>query len=213
MIQNMLQLSDFERVGWVPEVLDDQIFLVRGALTSNECAELLEELEGYTSEQWSESYVASMREYSLREHGRTMEELIEDGVLRPDTTWLDKNIGLRNEAVPARMNEAISVLVQPYDNLEFRGLGNAQRQYDGDQLKLHTDGDSEPSVVFAVIFYLNDDYTGGQLYFPTRSLEVKPPAGSVVIFPTTSEYKHGVHSVGPGPVRYVLPSFIQTNQE
>lgn len=211
MIQNMLQLSDFERIGWIPEVLDDQVFLVRDALTSNECTELLEELEGYTSEQWSESYVQGMREYSLREHGRTMEELIQDGVLKPDTAWIDKNIRIKNTALTNKINDQIELLIESYPTLEFRGLGNAQRQYEGAELKLHTDGDSEPSVVFAVIFYVNDDYTAGELYFPTRSLEVRPPAGSVVIFPTTSEYKHGVHPVGPGPTRYVLPSFIQTN--
>jgi hypothetical protein len=209
----MLQLSDFQRVGWTPEILDDQIYLVRGVLTSNECAEILTELQSYSNEDWSRSYVDGMREYSLRQFGRPMEELLEEGVFTLDTAWADKNITLQNTDLTCRINETISELIESYPQLEFRGLGNAQRQYEGAELKLHTDGDSEPSVVFAVIFYLNDDYIAGELYFPKRSLEVKPPAGSVIIFPTTSEYKHGVHSVGPGPVRYVLPSFIQTNQE
>lgn len=209
----MLQLSDFERVGWVPEVLDDQIFLIRNVLTSNECAEILSELQSYSEEDWSRSYVDGMREYSLRQFGRSMEELLEEGVFTLDTAWTDKNISLQNTDLTYRINETISALIESYPTLEFRGLGNAQRQYTGVELKLHTDGDSEPSVVYAVIFYLNDDYIDGQLYFPTRSLEVKPPAGSLVIFPTTSEYKHGVHPVGVGPTRYVLPSFIETNQE
>jgi hypothetical protein len=213
MIQNMLQLSDFARVGWVPEVLDEQIFLVRDVLTSNECAETLKELQSYSEEDWSRSYIDGMREYSLRQFGRSMEDLIEEGVFTLDPAWADKNITLQNSQLLHTFNQRVHKLVESYPELEFRGLGNAQRQYTGSELKLHTDGDSEPAVVYAVIFYLNDDYTEGQLYFPTRSLEVKPPAGSLVIFPTTSEYKHGVHAVGVGPVRYVLPSFIQTNQE
>jgi hypothetical protein len=208
----MLQLSDFQRIGWTPEILDDQIYLVRGALTSDECRELIEELEGYTSEQWSERYLTGMREYSLRQFGRPMEELLEEGVFTLDAAWLDKSIHVKNTRIIDELNKKTSQLVTSHEHLVFRGAGGAQRQYEGSELKLHTDGDSEPAVVFAVIFYLNDDYTGGELYFPTRSLEVRPPAGSVVIFPTTAEYKHGVHSVGPGPVRYVLPSFIQTRE-
>lgn len=208
-----LQKSDFDRIGWTPEELDEQVYLVRGALTSNECAELIAELESYNLQQWSESYIQGMREYSVREHGQPMEELIRAGVLSIDEEWVDKTIAIKNDDLIDRTNAKIEDLIRPYQDLEFRGVGNVQRQYEGAELKLHTDGDSEPSVVFAVIFYLNDDYTGGELYFPTRSLEVRPPAGSAMIFPTTSEYQHGVHPVGPGPVRYVLPSFIQLNQE
>lgn len=207
----MLQLSDFQRIGWTPEILDDQIYLVRDVLTSDECHRIIEELEGYTSEQWSERYITGMREYSLRQYGRPMEELLEEGVFTLDQAWLDKSIHLKSD-IPQQLNQKISQLLTSHEDLVFRGAGGAQRQYEGSELKLHTDGDSEPAVVFAVIFYLNDDYTGGELYFPTRSLEVRPPAGSVVFFPTTAEYKHGVHSVGPGPVRYVLPSFIQTRE-
>lgn len=214
MASMQLQLSDFQRVGWTPEEIDDQIFLVRGALTSNECNELLTELKSYNQDDWSRRYVDGMREYSLRQFGRTMEELLEEGVFTLDATWADKNITVQNSELIQTFNQRIEKLIEPYgQDVYFRGVGSAQRQYEGSELKLHTDGDSEPATVYAVIFYLNDDYTAGELYFPTRSLEVKPPAGSVVIFPTTSEYKHGVHSVGPGPVRYVLPSFIQTRKE
>jgi hypothetical protein len=213
MIQNMLQISDFQRIGWTPEVLDDQVFLVKGVLTSDERGLLLSEIESYTDDAWKENYVTGMREYALRQFGRTMEELIEDGVLSLDEEWIDKTIQLQPSATIDELDEKIQTLVEPYGHLEFRGIGNAQRQPFGAELKLHTDGDSEPAVVYAVIFYLNDDYTGGELYFPTRSLEVRPPAGSVIFFPTTNEYKHGVHPVGPGPTRYVLPSFIQTVEE
>lgn len=213
MIQNMLQISDFERIGWTPEVLDDQVFLVKGALTSDECGELVTQLQSYTDAEWSENYITGMREYSLRQFGRPMEELIRDGVLSLDEEWLDKSITIKFTAAIDELDEKIQALVEPYGSLEFRGIGSAQRQPPGAQLKLHTDGDSEPAVVYAVIFYLNDDYIDGELYFPTRSLEVRPPAGSVIFFPTTNEYKHGVRSVGPGPTRYVLPSFIQTIEE
>lgn len=205
----MLLISDFERVGWVPEELDDQIFLVRGALTSDECTDIIAELESYTDEQWTEEYLDAKRHYSLRQYGRPMEELIAEGVFNLDSDWMDKNILIRSSDVTAALDAKVAELVSPYGELTFRGLGSAQRQYKGVELKLHTDGDSEPALAYAVIFYLNDDYTGGELYFPTRLLKVKPEAGSVIFFPTNSSYRHGVHSVGSGPTRYVLPSFIE----
>lgn len=209
-----LNISDFHRVGWVPEELDEQIFLVRDALTSDECSILLAELQSYSQEDWSRRYIEGMREYSLRQYGRSMEELLEEGVFTLDAAWADKNITVQNSDLIQTFNQRIEKLIEPWrGQVYFRGVGSAQRQYTGSELKLHTDGDSEPATVYAVIFYLNDDYAAGELYFPTRSLEVKPAAGSVVIFPTTSEYRHGVHSVGPGPTRYVLPSFIQTRKE
>ena len=40
------------------------------------------------------------------------------------------------------------------------------------------------------LIYINDDYNGGELFFPTQNLTYKPELGSLVIFP--SNYLHGV---------------------
>jgi hypothetical protein len=40
------------------------------------------------------------------------------------------------------------------------------------------------------LMYINDDYSGGELFFPTQHLTYKPELGSLVIFP--SNYLHGV---------------------
>jgi hypothetical protein len=40
------------------------------------------------------------------------------------------------------------------------------------------------------LVYINDDYEGGELFFPTQHLTYKPEIGSLVIFP--SNYLHGV---------------------
>lgn len=60
---------------------------------------------------------------------------------------------------------------------------------------------------FASLVYLNDDYEGGQIYFPNKGIELKPKPGTLVIFPGTSEFLHGVREVPEG-VRYTLPTFF-----
>lgn len=207
----MLTVEDFRRVGWGNvEELDDQVFLVRDVLSGSECQDLISELSTYNEEQWRVEYEDAMKSFALREHGRPLQELIDEGLLSLDPAWMDKNI-LLSEGNPVlqRLNGTVTDLINFQPSLRFREVLSAQRQYTGVELKLHTDGDSDSALRYALVFYLNEDFTGGELYFPTRSLEVKPAAGSVIFFPTTNEYKHGVRPVTGGATRYVLPSFIE----
>ena len=80
---------------------------------------------------------------------------------------------------------------------------------EGVELKAHTDQDTDPSIRYAAILYLNDDYVDGELFFPINGLEFKPEPGTMLIFPGNAEYNHGVKHVGPGPIRYVLVGFIK----
>jgi hypothetical protein len=59
---------------------------------------------------------------------------------------------------------------------------------------------------FASVIYLNDDFEGGEIYWPLKEKEWKPVKGSLAIFPGTIEFLHGVRNVPTG-VRYTLPSF------
>jgi predicted 2-oxoglutarate/Fe(II)-dependent dioxygenase YbiX len=62
----------------------------------------------------------------------------------------------------------------------------------------------------ASIIYINDDFVGGEVYFPDYDLELKPEAGMLVTFPGTTEYMHGVRPVESG-VRYTIASFWATD--
>jgi hypothetical protein len=47
------------------------------------------------------------------------------------------------------------------------------------------------------------------LFFKNLDLKIKPKKGSLLIFPGTSDFHHGVIPVGEGPIRYVLVGFIK----
>jgi predicted 2-oxoglutarate/Fe(II)-dependent dioxygenase YbiX len=63
-----------------------------------------------------------------------------------------------------------------------------------------------PHRDFASIVYLNDDYAGGELYFPRLDMVVKPAAGMLVAFTGGWHHEHAVLRVGSG-LRLTMPAF------
>jgi hypothetical protein len=64
-----------------------------------------------------------------------------------------------------------------------------------------------PWYDIAGLFYLNDDYEGGELYFPNQGIQFKPKAGAAYFFPGDLNYIHGVTEITSG-IRYVIPFFF-----
>ena len=59
------------------------------------------------------------------------------------------------------------------------------------------------------IFYINDDYEGGEIEFPLKKYSYKPRANSLVVFPSTNEYLHGVKKITKGTSYTVAIWFTQ----
>lgn len=55
----------------------------------------------------------------------------------------------------------------------------------------------------SILAYLNDDYEGGELYFPEHDFGVRPKKGMIILFPGSLHYVHGVAPVTSG-TRYTL---------
>lgn len=63
-----------------------------------------------------------------------------------------------------------------------------------------------PNYDIASLFYINDDYEGGELYFPNQGIQFKPKRGSAYFFPGDMNYVHGVTEIRDG-FRYTCPFF------
>ena len=63
-----------------------------------------------------------------------------------------------------------------------------------------------PYYDIASIFYINDEYEGGELYFPIQGIEFKPKAKAAYFFPGDKNFIHGVRIVKSG-IRYTSPFF------
>jgi hypothetical protein len=66
--------------------------------------------------------------------------------------------------------------------------------------RAHADGSPHPTEHrdFASIIYLNDDYAGGEVYFPRLDLVVKPAAGMLLAFTGGWHHEHAVTEVTHG---------------
>lgn len=56
------------------------------------------------------------------------------------------------------------------------------------------------------LFYYNDDFEGGDLYYPQHDITIRPRPGLAVAHPGDVNYLHGVSMVTSGN-RYTTPSF------
>jgi hypothetical protein len=59
---------------------------------------------------------------------------------------------------------------------------------------------------FGAILYLNDNYSGGETYYPDHGISVKPEVGMLAVHPGDTNHMHGVTKI-EGGVRYTVASF------
>jgi hypothetical protein len=72
---------------------------------------------------------------------------------------------------------------------------------------MHEHYDSGRPNDIATLVYLNDDYSGGEIYFPDHGLSYKPEPGDLLCFPDNPNFVHGVKQV-IGNNRYTLPRWF-----
>jgi hypothetical protein len=87
--------------------------------------------------------------------------------------------------------------VQPYSILRTRT---------GEFFPYHSDSVTDIYNVFGLVFYLNDDYTGGELDYKDLNIAIKPKANSMLVH--RAHLVHGVKEVTSG-TRYAVSSFIE----
>lgn len=60
----------------------------------------------------------------------------------------------------------------------------------------------------SLVYFLNDDFEGGELVFPTFELVIRPQAGTLVCFPSDHHFIHGVKPVTAGR-RYTIVTWLR----
>jgi Rps23 Pro-64 3,4-dihydroxylase Tpa1-like proline 4-hydroxylase len=78
----------------------------------------------------------------------------------------------------------------------------------GQEYKMHADAGGGNQRVLSLVWYVNDEYTGGELEFPYFDYKLKPPANSMIFFPSNYIYSHIAHPVQDG-TKYAIVSWLQ----
>jgi len=103
------------------------------------------------------------------------------------------------------INRIQSLFTQKY---YWMGSHIIQRIRDGNGMDEHLDKSDllEQQNSMGVAIYLNDNFEGGEIYYPNLNISYKPLRGALICHPGTIEYTHGVKTVS-GNDRYILSSY------
>lgn len=204
--------KEFDEAGYSTEVFHDNVLFVTDFLKEDELDDILEIIKTTPNEDWSIEYTRNLARFCMEKFGRDdVENLVAEGKFEITLGWEDKNLDVTRKPISRVLQIRLSDLVSLADNtLELAGFGTIQRMQPGVELKAHTDQHTDPSIKYAAILYINDDYKDGTLFFKNKeNSDLKPKPGTLLIFPGNEEYEHGVRHVGEGPIRYVTVGFIK----
>lgn len=74
----------------------------------------------------------------------------------------------------------------------------------------HADHGFSYIATVSLVAYPNDNYEGGELYFPKINLTIKPKAGDLYIFPSTYLFSHKAMPVKSG-IKYSIVTMLDYN--
>ena len=102
-----------------------------------------------------------------------------------------------------KRSESIFTEYYGISDFEYLPINSLSRRI-GPGLGVHTDeidpehpqyNPNEKIITHGFVVYINDDYDGGEIFYPNKDIEIKPKARSLVMHPGNKEYEHGVKEV------------------
>lgn len=209
MIENFLLQLKLNNLEF--EEVTDELIRVKNFITHDELNAITTAIEGTTQKDWETHYMSSVANFCMLKFGRSdVDNLIAEGKFEITQGWADKTLSIEHIDVCRSIHSRLSSIIRKCDSsLSLGGLSTVQRLPPGTDLKSHVDQDTDPSIRYAAILYINDDYNSGEIFFKNRGVALKPKPRDLLFFPGNSEYEHGVKTVSDGPVRYVVVGFVK----
>jgi hypothetical protein len=113
-------------------------------------------------------------------------------------------------------NSVLSKCLTDYESrynfkMEFMESINFVKYNPGQHFNVHTDSGFSYFCTLSSVGWFNDDYEGGELWFPYLNLTFKPQKGDVLFFPSTYIYAHGSKEVTKG-IKYSAVTMFNYNE-
>jgi len=193
------------------EEVTKELLWIKNFLTKEELDFILSTINEATQADWEVEYMGNLKNFCLEKFGRDdVDNLVAEGKFEITQNWVDKNLNIKHHPEQQVFYKRLSDIIEPsFPGLELSGLATIQRMQKDVELKSHTDQHTDPSIHYATILYINDDYVDGELFFPNKDISLRPQPGDLLFFPGNEEYEHGVKHVGEGPIRYVIVGFVK----
>lgn len=204
--------STFEKHNYAVSEPINNVLMVEDYLSKDELQWFLNLIKNTPENEWYVEYLSNLKPFCLEKFGRDdVDNLVAEGLFEITQGWEDKNLNFSNHEISKEITERLNKFIIK-ENVELNGFSSIQRMQFEVELKSHVDQDTDPSIEYASIIYLNDDYLNGELFFENKNISLKPNPGTLLLFPGNKEFKHGVKHVGDGPTRYVIVGFIKNKK-
>jgi len=192
----------------IKQVLSDKLVIYQNAIPNPK--ELIKEFENTLTEfnqSWKKSVINDF-EYNSDLRSCTIFSLFVND--SDDAEWAKAKVSL-NQKINKFVSEAFLDYCKTYEyKVKNKEPWEICRYEETQKLVWHTDdGPTHPCDVSFVI-YFNDDYEGGEIQFKEHldGYPYKPPAGSIIIFPSKSTHIHRVIPITKG-IKYAAISFAK----
>lgn len=197
--------------GLKAEEVCDSIFLIRDVLSSDELNALYRFLDKTSEDDWIAGSLLVQAGKARELYGSDVsDEVI--SIYQSEqsyTYWSDKVVNTPFKEFGSYTSKLRGRLSPFFTGpFTFSDFGIINRQYPGVGLTHHKDQNVDLTLAGAALLYLNDDYEGGELDFSNLGFSIKPPAGSVLTFPSTEKWTHGVLPVTGTKSRYAMPGLV-----
>jgi hypothetical protein len=117
-----------------------------------------------------------------------------------------RNIGTQLQPGEPLYPETVILAAIGAGGLHSRHADNCRQNEQDDWVANHT-----PHRDVSAIYYLNDEFDGGEIFFERKQLTVKPRRGLLLAFPSDADHVHEVLSVRGG-FRYTMPIWFTKQQ-
>lgn len=113
-------------------------------------------------------------------------------------------------------NSILSKCLADYESrynfkMEFMEAINFVKYNPGQHFQVHTDSGFSYFCTLSSVGWFNDDYDGGELWFPYINLKFKPQKGDILFFPSNYIYAHASMQVTSG-VKYSAVTMYNYNE-
>ena len=177
--------------------------------------ELVQEIESVTScsskvIRWKRATVGSAVQGAAKSEARTNSSVH----LQADWATLDNpDLAAGGKLAVKLLNniqDAYNLYKVQYPNVNSAELSIAPiilKYQTGQEYKMHADAGGGNDRVLSLVWYVNDEYEGGEIEFPYFNYKLKPPANSILFFPSNYIYAHIANPVKEG-TKYAVVMWI-----
>jgi hypothetical protein len=201
---------------WINMIIDSPVTglrIYRNALPeAMEIPKRLEEVLGTGESSFFKWSQATVGDFEKRPDYRDCVDFkIKRESLAPGTDSADKIISIHDQ-ITGKLNECVADFTKFYNinKLNYMEAINFVRYGEGQHFQVHPDSGPSYHCDVSTVMYLNDDYEGGELWFPHFDYTYVPQYGDIVLFPSSWLFAHAALVVKSG-IKYSAVTMFSYN--